>query len=181
MSDNAYEPPMTVDTLEGVVLPCEGVWRDDAYVVARRGIAQFPTSCIVCGRDESCQPMACKVRRRPGVLQFLVPITGIFSPSVTIRPSVCALHRNQERNSRWLGHTLLLIAVGLVVVPLMAEVPGGTSFFVALSLPVGYAWVYYRIFRPRILWAQQIRRNDAWLEEVHESVLNSVPLLPAER
>jgi hypothetical protein len=181
--DVAHASPDVIATAVDVDPACDGVWRDGRYLIARHGVARFPARCIVCGREDGCQPMSCKIRRRPGLLQFLVPITGIFSDSVTVRPSVCTRHRTEERTSRRVGHAMLLLAIAMVGAPLVldfggADVGEGVAILAALALPLGWVWAYYRIFRSRIVWAKQIRKRDAWIEGVHQSVLHRVPVLP---
>src|SRR6516164_161880 len=96
----------------------KNVWSYGPYLIARRRVAQFPARCLICGDENDCTPLSCTIRKRPGMLQ-LVSFLGIFSPSVIVRPFFCAVHRQQELRSRWTGHSILLIAISMMVIPLI--------------------------------------------------------------
>lgn len=162
----------------------KGVWLDGPYLVARHRLAQFPDQCIVCGDPSGCQPLLCKVRKRPWMLQLIVWWTGVFSNAVVIRPYVCDHHRRQELGSRWIGRVMLLIASALMLVPTILAF-SKTKFvnerasvlLVCLGFCLLWAWVYYRIFRTRLIYAEQIKKRDAWIQGVHPSVLDHIPPL----
>lgn len=160
------------------------VYRDEVYAVARHLSATFPAACVVCGDDESCRPMSCTVRAKPGLLQFIIPIAGIFSPSVSVKPSLCERHRKKESRWRLGGHLMLLAAISLILIPfsIVYTIPAAADEIVLITLaglPMAYAWVYYRIFRPRIGYAKQIQKSHAWIEGVHDGVLDQLPPLPS--
>jgi hypothetical protein len=162
----------------------KGVWRDGPYLIAHHRLAQFPQRCIVCGDSEECRPLSCKIRRRPGLLPLLIWWTGVFSPAVIIKPYVCADHRRRELMWRWFGRVIVVVGITMLVVPtyfvatrkpLLSE--REDVHLVMIGLILVWIWVYYRIFRRRIIYAKYIKKRDAWIEGVHPSVLYQVPLL----
>jgi hypothetical protein len=161
----------------------KGVWRDGDYLITPHRIAQFPPRCIACGNEQNPRLLSCKVRKRPGLLQLLVWFTGVFAPSVTIKPYLCDYHHKKELLSRWKGHILILIALPMIIIPTVMALKGAESptLFTAIAVGTGLAWVwvYYRIFRRRVIWARQIKKWDAWIPDVDPAVLALIPELPA--
>ncbi|HTQ38198.1 MAG TPA: hypothetical protein VMJ32_04185 [Pirellulales bacterium] len=157
-----------------------GVWSDGPYLIAHSRMAQFPPKCIICGDEKPCRQLSCKVRKRPRIWWLLIWWWGVFSASVVIKPYFCDKHRQAELLLRWLGRVMVSVASALIVVPIILAV--NQRNFRALPLvSIGTlllcAWVYYRIFRRKLLYAAQIVRSDAWIEDVHPSVLKCVPVL----
>jgi hypothetical protein len=161
----------------------KGVWRDGDYLIVRSRVATFPPKCLVCGRDTDVKKMSCKIRKRPGVMQLLLWWTGVFSLAIIIKPYLCARHRKQELQSRWIGYAILLIALAMIACPFVWiakrwHLPNN----IVILLPVGTmllsAWVYYRIFRPRLFYAAHISRSDAWIDSVDSSILSLATALP---
>lgn len=184
MNQNPFQSPK-IEPASGDATASQGVWRDGRYAVARQSVAKFPIRCLVCGNADNCRPLLCKIRKRPGVLQVLVPITGVFSRSIIIRVNVCNRHRKEELLSRWLGHAIVLFAAAIFITPiivftLVPSAPREIAMIMPLAVVVGWVWVYYRIFRPRIAWADFIDDHDVWIENVHKSVLLLLPPVPDE-
>jgi hypothetical protein len=160
------------------------VWREGPYLIARNRVAQFPARCVVCGEEQACRPLACKIRKRPGFLPLLIWAAPIFLPSVLVNPYVCPAHRKQELSSRRIGHVLISIAITLIAIVLVLTITTkrespAIMLLVGLGPLLTWVWVYYRIYRRRILWAVRINKNDAWIEGVHQSVLDRVAEIPA--
>ena len=162
----------------------KGVWSEGPYLIARNRVAQFPARCIVCGEEHACRLLSCKIRKRPGFLPLVIWAAPIFSPSVLVKPYVCPVHRKQELSSRLIGHVLISIAIALIAIVLVLTITTkrespAMMLLVCLGPLLTWAWVYYRIFRRRILWAVRIHKNDAWIEGVHQSVVDRVAEIPA--
>jgi len=160
----------------------KNVWSYGQYLIARHRVAQFPARCLICGEENGSMPLSCTVHKRPGPLQ-LVMFLGIFSPSVIIRPFFCTMHRKEELQSRWMGHSILLLAISMMVIPLVVWYAIGTfSRDLGLVFTVGWllcgVWVYYRIFRRRIVYAEYIKQSDVWIQGVHQSVMEQITALP---
>jgi hypothetical protein len=160
----------------------KGVWRDGDYLIVRNRVASFPVKCLACGQDINVKKTSCKIRKRPGIMQFLLWWTGVFSPAVLIKPYLCAKHRKRELQSRWIGYVILLIAIAMTACPFVWIAKGWHLNSIVILLPFGTmllsAWVYYRIFRLRLFYAAHISRRDAWIDSVDSSILALVPTLP---
>ena len=116
-------------------------------------------------------------------MQFLIPATAVYSSFAVVRPYVCPEHRKLEIRSRRIGHLLLLIAIAAILGPFLIffNLPDAYSAFAYTPIagaPLGLLWFYYRVFRPRILFARQIDQNHAWLREVHPGIVEQLPPLP---
>jgi len=161
----------------------KNVWSYGPYLIARHRVAQFPARCLICGEENGCTPLLCTVRKRPGMIHVLVLWFGMFAPSVTLEPFFCTKHRGQELRSRWIGHTMLLLTTLMITIPIMLAVFGA-------DFPIAYAaaamgailfwlvWWPYRIFRRRIVYAEYIKQRDAWLQGVHQSIMEQITALP---
>jgi hypothetical protein len=118
------------------------------------------------------------------MLQLLLWWTGVFSNAVIIKPYVCDNHRRQELFSRWIGRVMVLIALVLIVVPTSFAFSSkelvneqADILLVGFGVILIWTWVYYRIFRTRIIYAEYIKNRDAWIQGVDQSVLECIPPL----
>jgi hypothetical protein len=78
---------------------------------------------------------------------------------------------------------LLALAIAMMTIPLVLWLAGGDfSDNSALTFTAGWllvwAWVYYRIFRSRIVYANHIKQKDAWIQGVHPSIMEQITALP---
>jgi hypothetical protein len=158
------------------------IWRDDPYLVVRDRISRFPPRCIICGNDQNCRTLSCKVRKRPGGMEIAVWSTGIFSRSVTIKPYICERHRSPEVRNRIIGYLILVAGIGSLVagfVMAISKHEGEAMIAMLVSGPcLIWGWVFYRVFRGRLLYANYIKDRVGWIENVHESILRAAPPLP---
>jgi hypothetical protein len=165
-----------------------GVWREGEYLIAQHGVAQFPSKCIICGSEDNSQALTCKVRKRPRTVPFLwaqqlFGLQVLFGLSVSIKPYFCAAHRKKELIRRRIGHAIITIAIAMFVIPMIFRMGDSESMVKYALLASGsllfWGWIFYRIFRRRIIWAEGIKKRDAWIPDVDPSVLALIPELPA--
>ncbi len=162
---------------------CRGVWREGSYLIAQNRVAQLPPICAICGEEIGCRPLSCRVRRRPGIIGFFLWWLPIFSPAVVIKASLCRDHRFQERMSRLIGHCILMAAIaffiGAFYMAANPESPKDTAVVLGcFAVMTTWGWVYYRIFRRRAFWANDIRKPFAQIPGISDAVLDRVPELP---
>ena len=154
------------------------IWRDAPYLVVRDRVSKLPARCILCGTDQDCEQLSCRVRTRTGPWAG-----GIFSRAISLTPFVCATHRRPEINARRVGHVLLAAGLAMIIggIGLVMKDPTATDVWL-VPLSTGpmlvWGWMFYRLHRGRLLYANYIKDRVGWIENVHESILRAAPPLP---
>jgi hypothetical protein len=77
---------------------------------------------------------------------------------------------------------MLVLAIAMLVIPFFLALNGkdspGMYEVAGFGAALAWAWVYYRIFRHRLLYAVYIKQRDAWIEGIPQSIMEQVTALP---
>jgi len=173
-----------------------GLWRDGWYLVVRIWGTTMPQRCFVCDDVVDSPFLVSHVRAKMPIAALLVllvllgPVMLLVAmvawPSARVRTPLCRTHRAREFAARRRTQALLIIGMLLfggglfTLTEVFAPVSAWTSRILLSGVGFLTAAAAHGMFRRKPLEAIKVDHSFAWLANIPESLLDSVPEVPSD-